>query len=215
MYENVCVVIVHYRTPDLLDIAVESLRKHYPNVSLLIVDNEPDDRSREKSEKLVAQHPSCTRLLTIEKNIYHGPGMHQAIAAINHDFVFFLDSDTETKTGGFLEGMLSRFDTQKVYGVGRIDTVNKRGFHSADGTPIVLSPFMMLRRKLYFMFPPFEHHGMPTFKNFFAAQQQGYELKNFPIDTYISHTGRGTASRYGYGLGVRGKIEYVLNKFGL
>jgi hypothetical protein len=74
---------------------------------------------------------------------------------------------------------------------------------------------MMLRRKLYHEFPAFEHRGMPTLRNFAAAQRQGYVLKSFPVEKYIAHFGRGTASRYGYGLGMRGKVDYVLNKLGL
>ena len=111
--------------------------------------------------------------------------------------------------------MIAEFASQKVYAVGLIDTVNKRGFHSDEGTPIVLSPYMILRRKLYHEFPPFEHRGMPTLRNFAAAQRQGYLLRTFPVEKYVAHFGRGTASRFGYGLGMRGKVDYVLNKLGL
>mgnify|MGYP001592966209 FL=1 len=141
--------------------------------------------------------------------------MHEAMMAVDQDFVFFLDSDTETRQGGFLEKMIAEFASQKVYAVGRIDTVNKRGFHSDEGTPIVLSPYMILRRKLYHEFPPFEHRGMPTLRNFAAAQRQGYLLRTFPVEKYVAHFGRGTVSRFGYGLGMRGKVDYVLNKLGL
>lgn len=215
MSENVCVVIVNYQTPDLLETAVESFRKFYPTVSLLIADNGSHDRSRPTMTKLAANHPTCTRTVFLEKNIFHGPAMHRAIDVVSHEHVFFLDSDTETKQGGFLEEMIAEFASDKVYAIGRMDRVNNRGFHSDKGTPIVLSPYMMLRRKLYHVFPPFEHRGMPTLKNFAAAQRQGYVLKNFPIEEYIAHFGRGTASRYGYGLGMRGKIDFVLNKLGL
>jgi GT2 family glycosyltransferase len=215
MSENICVVIVNYQTPDLLETAVQSFRKFYPAVSLLLTDNGSHDRSRAIITKLAANRPTCTRTVFLEKNIFHGPAMHEAMMAVDQDFVFFLDSDTETQQGGFLEKMTAEFTSERMYGVGRIDTVNRRGFHSAKGTPIILSPYMMLRRKPYFEFPPFEHRGMPTLRNFSAAQRHGYMLKSFPVETYIAHAGRGTASRYGYGLGVRGRIDYVLNKFGL
>jgi GT2 family glycosyltransferase len=215
MSENVSVAIVNYQTPDLLETAVESFRKFYPSVSLLITDNGSNDRSRALITKLAADHPTCTRTVFLQKNIFHGPAMHEAMLTIDQDFVFFLDSDTETRQGGFLEKMIAEFASEKVYAVGRIDIVNNRGFHSGKGTPIVLSPYMMLRRKLYHNFPRFEHRGMPTLRNFATAQGNGYELKSFPIEKYVTHFGRGTASRYGYGLGLRGKIDYVLNKLGL
>jgi GT2 family glycosyltransferase len=215
MSENVCVVIVNYQTPDLLETAVKSFRKFYPAVSLLINDNGSNDRSSTTIAKLAADHPTSTRTAFLKRNIFHGPAMHEAMTAVEQDFVFFLDSDTETRQGGFLEKMIAEFASDKVYAVGRIDTVNRRGFHSGEGTSIVLSPYMMLRRKLYHNFPPFEHRGIPTLRNFAAAQRQGYVLKSFPVERYIQHFGRGTSSRYGYGLGIRGKVDYVLNKLGL
>jgi GT2 family glycosyltransferase len=212
---DLCVVCINFQTPDLLEVAVESFRKFYPAMPLLLVDNGSKDTSTEKIHQLEKKYSGFTRSLLIEKNVFHGPAMHRAIDTVSNEHVFFLDSDTETRQGGFLEKMIAEFTPQKVYAVGRIDTVNRRGFHSDEGTPIVLSPFMMLRRKLYHEFPAFEHRGMPTLRNFAAAQRQGYVLKSFPVEKYIAHFGRGTASRYGYGLGMRGKVDYVLNKLGL
>ncbi len=212
---DLCVVCINFQTPDLLEVAIESFRKFYPTTPLLLVDNGSKDASTEKIRQLEKKFSGFTRSLLIEKNIFHGPAMHQAINMVSNEHVFFLDSDTETRQGGFLEQMIAELASDNVYAVGRMDTVNKRGFHSNTGTSTVLSPYMMLRRKLYHNFPSFEHRGMPTLRNFTAAQRQGYVLKSFPIEKYIAHFGRGTASRYGYGLGMRGKIDYVLNKLGL
>jgi hypothetical protein len=74
---------------------------------------------------------------------------------------------------------------------------------------------MMLRVRDYHLFPPFEHHGMPTLKHFSAAVAQGYELADFPTREYVRHFGRGTAMRYGYGLGLKSKVDFLLNKLGL
>lgn len=213
--EDLCVICINFQTPDLLDVAVESFRKFYPITPVLLVDNGSKDASQEKIQQLEKKYPGCTHSLLMKKNIFHGPAMHLAIETISTEHVFFLDSDTETRQGGFLEKMIAEFSSEKVYAVGRIDIVNKRGFHSDNGTPIVLSPYMMLRRKLYHEFPSFEHRGMPTLRNFAAAQRQGYMLKSYPVENHVAHFGRGTASRFGYGLGVRGKFDYVLNKLGL
>ena len=212
---DLCVVCINFQTPDLLEVAIGSFRKFYPTTQLLLVDNGSKDNSADRIRQLEKNYSGFTKSLLIEKNIFHGPAMDRAITMVSNEHVFFLDSDTETRQGGFLEKMISEFASQKVYAVGRIDTVNKRGFHSQRGTPIVLSPYMMLRRTLYHDFPPFEHRGMPTLRNFASAQGKGYELKSFPVEKYIVHFGRGTASRYGYGLGIQGKVDYVLNKLGL
>ena len=35
------------------------------------------------------------------------------------------------------------------------------------------------------------------------------------MDDYIDHLWRGTASKFGYGLGLKGKFDYLLNKLGI
>jgi len=215
--KDISTVIVSYRTPDLLETAAESFRKFYPDIELIIVDNGSNDRSIEIIEKLVKSNSGKTKSILLDKNYYHGPAMDQAMKSLEKEIVFFLDTDTETIRGGFVESMLNEFNRDgKVYGVGRIDRVNKRGFAAEDGTiTILLSPYMMLRRKMYFDLPPFVHHGMPTMQNFSAARAKGYLLRNFEIESYIKHYGRGTASKFGYRLGFRGKLDYLLNKVGL
>lgn len=51
--------------------------------------------------------------------------------------------------------------------------------------------------------------------NFKAARENGYKLLHFPMDKYIDHLWRGTASKYGYKLGLKGKLDYLLNRLGL
>jgi hypothetical protein len=74
---------------------------------------------------------------------------------------------------------------------------------------------MLVKRESYLSLPPFVRHGAPCLANMRAAAAQGLTLSNFPVEEYVHHEGRGTASRHGYKLGVRGKINHVLNKLGL
>jgi glycosyltransferase involved in cell wall biosynthesis len=216
MSDRVCAIIINFQTPDILRGAVESFRAFYPNVPVLIVDNGSRDTSPEVEREIRDRWPGVTTLLFLPKNIFHGPAMHRALQEVKHEYVLFIDSDTRTLMGGFIENMVRIFDTSsQIYGVGRFQTVNRRGFKSVQGISILLPAYMMLRKSLYEKFPSFCHHGMPVLKNFYTAQAQGYLLKEFPIENYIEHTWRGTASRYGYSLGVRGKIDFLLNKIGL
>jgi cellulose synthase/poly-beta-1,6-N-acetylglucosamine synthase-like glycosyltransferase len=216
MYKDLTVVVVNFQTPDLLERSIRSLRQYYPDQIVLIVDNGSRDDSASFIKQLVAAFPASTNSLLLKRNIFHGPAMHQAIAHLHTPYVFFLDSDTEVTLGGFLEPMMSEFQSDRaVYAVGKMGHVNKRGFAAHEGIPIVLSPYMILRKEMYVGLPPFEHHGMPTLKNFSAAHDRGMVVKDFPIDRFIRHKGRGTASRFGYGLGIKGKVDYVLNKLGL
>ncbi len=215
-FDDVSTVIVNYRTPELLETAATSFRKFYPNIELVILDNGSKDRSLEVITTLVGKSPAKTKAMLLDRNYYHGPAMDRAMRSVDKEIVFFLDTDTETYRGGFIELMLGELSKdEKIYGIGRVDKVNRRGFATKDGTiEILLSPYMMLRRKLYLPLSPFIHHGMPTLQNFSAAGRNGYSLRNFDIASYVKHYGRGTASKFGYRLGFRGKLNFFLNKAG-
>jgi hypothetical protein len=63
--------------------------------------------------------------------------------------------------------------------------------------------------------PPFELHGAPVLQNMRGAVEKGFLLINVMLDEYVHHDGRGTAGRFGYGLGIKGRLNYLLNLFGL
>ena len=215
-FDDICAVFVNYRTPDLLEKAVTSFRGFYPEIDAVIVDNGSKDESLDVIKRLRDSAPTKVRPDLLDRNYFHGPAMDRVMRSSEKKAVFFLDTDTETYRGGFIEKMLDEMNRgEDVYGVGRIGTVNKRGFPAQDGTKILISAYMMLRTRIYPKLLPFVHHGMPTLDNFGDAVAKGYRLIGLDMDSYIHHRGRGTASRFGYGLGLRGKIDYALNKVGL
>lgn len=212
----VSAVVIHFQTPDLLTTAVESFRAFYPDVDLLIVDNGSKDGSGDMVRRLVRRWPRATRAEFLERNIYHGPALHHALQLVDGEYVFVFDSDTVVERGGFIELMAERLDSDPAtYAVGRVDHANKRGFLAAHGVPFPRTAYMMIRRSQYLQLQPFHHHGQPTLANFAAARERGLRVESFPIESYVRHIGRGTASRFGYGLGLRGKLDYLLNKLGL
>jgi glycosyltransferase involved in cell wall biosynthesis len=212
----VSAAVVNYQTPDLLEAAVESFCRMYPRVPLLIIDNGSRDGSPALIHGLHAARPGQITTLLLEENRYHGPAMHVAMQQLHTPYVYIFDSDTETERGGFLEAMTALLaDEETRYGAGQIVHVNKRGFAARSGVPVLASAHMLLKRDLYHQLPPFVHHGLPALANFAAAAARGYRLCAFPIQAYVRHLGRGTADRYGYGLGVRSKLDFLLNKLGL
>lgn len=211
---RVSAAVVHYQTPDLLDEAVGSFCACYPHVPVAIVDNGSRDTSRETIEGLCRRHEHVSAIL-LEENRYHGPAMDLALRRLDSEFVFLLDSDTKTHGGGFLEKMVELCAVPDVYGAGKVVRVNRRGFANRSGTPVLVSAHMLIDRALYLELPPFVHHGLPALRNFQAAEKVGYRLVDYPVDEFVEHLGRGTAERYGYGLGWRGRVDYVLNKLGL
>lgn len=212
--DRVYAVVVHYQTPDLLETAVRSFCGVYPAIPVLVVDNGSEDASRTVIEDLRREFGSVSALL-LDRNVYHGPAMDRAIRAVESDYVFLLDSDTVTKAGGFLEEMVQLCEPEPVYAVGQVVDVNRRGFAAGSGTPVTASAYMLIDRAKYLSLPPFIHHGLPVLQNFQAASEAGYRVVDYPIARFIEHLGRGTAERYGYGLGIRSRIDYLLHKLGL
>lgn len=211
----VAAAVVNYQTPDLLETAVRSFHRMYPDVHLLIIDNGSSDESPEVIAALERElGPSISSKL-LPENRYHGPAMDLALRDLDARFVYLFDSDTETTRGGFLEEMIEKGTPDDVYGVGKVAHVNQRGFAARSGVPVLVSAFMLLKRDLYLKLPPFVHHGLPALENFRAAAGRSYGLVPYPIEEYVTHFGRGTAERYGYGLGLRSRLDYLLNKLGL
>lgn len=206
--------VVNYQTPDLLGDAVRSFKEHYPDVPLLIVDNGSEDGSPALVGRLARELPA-TEALRLEENIFHGPAMHRALTHLGAGHVYVFDSDTVTRRGGFLEEMQALLTASPTaYAAGQIVRVNRRGFRADDGVPVPASAYMLLDRARYLTLPPFIHHGLPVLENMTAAHARGLTLESFPVESYVDHLGRGTAARYGYGLGLRSRLDYLLNRLG-
>jgi len=215
---DITTVIINFQTPDLLDRAVRSFKRFYPETPLIIIDNGSKDLGQSCSSDLsFGEEFESTEGVFLETNIFHGPAMDLAIKEyVNTKYVFFLDSDTVTKKGGFLEEMDEIISSEReIYGMGEIIKANKRGYKSETGKEILLTPYMLINTDLYSSLRPFIHHGQPTLHNFSDAASKGFMLKAYKISDYIDHIWRGTADRFGYGLGFKGKLDYLLNKLGL
>lgn len=151
--------------------------------------------------------------------MHHGPAMDQALRYLDCKYVLFMDSDCEVVRGGFVEPMVDILDRDSTaYATGKRIFMNKRGFDvvaSEQSYPYIRPICMLIKRELYITLPPFQRHGAPCLENMTAAVDRGLSLIDFPVLDYVRHAGRGTASRYGYNLGWRGRLNYFLNKIGL
>lgn len=219
MASDVTVVIINYNTPDLTGRAVRSLRTYVPDIPLLIIDNGSEPGNRPELESLAALRPEKTTVIFNADNLHHGPAMDQALHVLTTPYVLFLDSDCEVLTGGWIERMAAMADASSgIYAVGKKIFMDDRGFDIADrpgAHPYIRPICMLVRREAYLRYPPFERHGAPCLRNFIAAHAAGEELVHCPVEDFVYHAGRGTASRHGYALGLRGKINQLLHMFGL
>ena len=212
---QVTVVMVHYRTPDLLSEAVESFYAHYPDVTMWIMENGSQQEEVDRLlEQLISKY-STLRVHTFHHNRFHGPAMDYALRnQVTTPFTFLLDSDTKTVKRGFLEEMLHEMMIKEAYSMGSLIGVNHRGFKDETGIRIPLTPYFMIRTDRYSLYPPFIHHGQPTLAHFEKALSSGERVLTYPIEQYIEHKWRGTASRYGYQLGWKARLDFLLNKLG-
>ncbi|HCI69806.1 MAG TPA: hypothetical protein DHV30_04090, partial [Balneola sp.] len=95
---DITTVIINFQTPDLLDRAVRSFKRFYPEIPLIIIDNGSKDFGQSKKLiKSFGEEFESTEGVFLETNIFHGPAMDLAIKEyVNTKYVFFLDSDTVT-----------------------------------------------------------------------------------------------------------------------
>jgi GT2 family glycosyltransferase len=216
MQDQITAAVINFQTPDLLEIAVRSFNRVYPEVPLLIIDNGSKDDSVDRLKKLSSEiGPVITELFN-EENVFHGPAMDQAMKTATSEYVYIFDSDTVTLDGGFLEEMLEILSSEpRSLAIGKRVSVNKRGFLSTGGIPVPVSAYMLLRKSLYMQLSPFEHHGLPVLKCCTEAARKGWRISPFDIDSYVRHDGRGTAKKFGYGLGWKSRVNYLLNRLGL
>lgn len=210
---DVTTLIVNYRTYKLTARCVESFLYHYSEADIILIDNGSCDESTEYFRTLAEENPNISSIINKE-NIYHGPALDQGIRASRSPLVFTLDSDCEIKRGGFLEEMLMFFNHPNMYAVGNMVYMDRFGYEVLQAKrgchPYIHPSRMLLDRAKYLGLERFIHHGSPAIKNMRHALHIGYRLIDFPVDAYIDHIGRGTNSLYGYNLGMRHKVEYVL-----
>lgn len=216
---GITAIIVNYKTADLTRRAVESFLHWYPNTRLVLIDNGSRDSSTGYIARMARRFENVTCILN-QANRYHGPAMDQGIRSAATRHIFTLDSDCCVQKGGFLEEMIELFDDPGLYATGRRVYMDRFGFEKEFRAGKKLIPYvcpyaMMLDRKKYLRMSVFFHHGSPCLENMRDAQRQGYRVSSFAIERFVFHQGRGTCSRYGYGLGPRTLIESLLSRIDL
>ena len=212
-------VIINYQTPDLTVIAIRLVREYYPGLPILLIDNGSRDDSRAILESVSTGMTGPVKTIFNASNIHHGPAMDLAVHSVASPYILFLDSDCQVRRGGFLEKMISQMaESANYYAVGKKIFMDRRGFDISErpgAIPYIRPICMLLRREYYLALPPFRHHGAPCLENMKEAARRGLGLLDFPIADFVDHLGRGTAGRYGYQLGWRGKMNHLLHKLGL
>ena len=223
--DDITVLVVNFRTEALTRRCVETLRAHYPDLRLLLIDNGSGDASTSYVRALGDRDPAARTILN-PRNLYHGPALDQGVRAAETRYVFTLDSDCETLSGGFLEQMLEPFADPRTYAVGELRYKNRYGHTYGYGyagygeleesrrrsrIPYVHPYAMLLDRAKYLTLEPFVHHGAPAIRNMRAARRAGLRAVDFPVAEFILHHERGTSAHHGYG--ARGRARLVIEGY--
>ncbi len=208
--DSITALIVNYQTPHLTRMAVWSLRSLYPELSIVLIDNNssPDIYT---SLQQTADEAGGVNLILNDRNVHHGPAMHQGIGLCNTDWVLLFDSDCIAYRTGFIEKMFN-IAQDGAYMTGHLQHIDEHGYNANDRTknpvPYIHPRCALLNVSLYHTLPPFEKHGAPCMTNQRAALKKQYRLEHFPADLYIYHFARGTIDATGsYHLGLSGQIN--------
>ncbi len=215
MQSAITAIIVNYCTYDLTRMAVWSLHGHYPELKIWIVDNASPDDSGDKLEAL-AQELDRVEVVINSRNVHHGPAMDQLARAVETPYFLTFDSDAILYRPGLLEKMLDSI-TSDTYAVGHLMLLNQNGFNTTDNTGIAYAhPFCSLfHTETYRKFTPFQKDGSPCFHNQRAAQEKGWVIKGFPVQSYVFHFWKGTVDHIGgHRLGWRSKLNQLLHRLG-
>jgi hypothetical protein len=216
---SVTAVIINYKTPDLTLRAIATFKAAYPAVKTLLIDNGSGVEFADVMVTIRSSWPDV-ELTVNAKNLHHGPAMDQAMGLVLTPWVLFLDSDCEVLKPGFIEVLMEQcMGNKDAYAAGTLFYMNKRGFvvqkDKRGAIPYIHPYCALLKKELYGTLPPFELHGSPALRNMTAAGEKGYALVDVPLEAYVKHEFRGTAGRFGYGLGIKGRLNFLLNRIGL
>lgn len=192
MEKSVEICSVNFKTPDLIEKLIESVRSECNN-PIRIIDGSDTEEHQRLIRIVCADY--MVELNQLGYNIHHGRGMDYIMNTTKYDWVLLIDSDSSIKSG-LLEVL--RYD--KPYcGFGM--QVNQFGINVPKGI-LYLHPHFLLVNTWHYRTHDwkFIHHGAPAIQ---VMAMLPDEEKNVIDDKYLelfNRGGRGTVNRFGYNL---------------
>lgn len=197
VYEKVTVILINHKTKKLTNEARRTLMAYYPKLPLILIDNGSSDESTLYVKTVGEMYDNITAVLN-GKNIGHGPAMNQGIALAKTRYVFLYDSDASLRAGGLLEAMIAEFKkNSNLYAIGWLRGVDKwsgvpTGKKGGNVISYIHPHAAMIDREKFLQLTPMENSGAPCTANMRSALTKGFELRDFPVQKYVTHLVAGT-----------------------
>lgn len=193
---DITIITVNYRTPDLIEECIKSFRSFYPQVKYLTIDNGGCQQSLEFLRGM--KNSGDIQLVENSYNKYHGPTLHQGLFLTSTQYAFLLDSDTRTEKDGFLENMLEKFKKDSnLFALGNLIIVNDNGVKANEGTPYIHPFACLLDVEKYHTLSSFRQSGAPAIATMKSVQRSDYNVEHYPIYDYVYHKIAGTRGHFG------------------
>lgn len=140
---RVSVVIVHYRTPDVLAVCLERLGENLRGTlhEILVVDNAPLD---DAAEKLCAGRPGIAYIKNA-RNIGFGRAVNQGLAAGRGEYFLVLNPDVEVREGS-VEELIAQMERDPSAGIVAPKLLNEDGSLQHSCRTFYTLPVFLLRR---------------------------------------------------------------------
>lgn len=194
---DITAIVVNFKTKHLIKQAVQTFRKFYPDVPLIIIDNASRDSS---TEWISSKDGGNIRAIINGNNIGHGPALDIGMKECLTRYAFTFDSDIRFNRGGFLQLMQQSIDGK--YAIGWLRWVNYNGvaargnFDKKKLLPYVHPCFALFDVDVYRKLCPFVNKGAPLIDNMRSARSSGYLVASFPFEKYADHLVAGTRRLY-------------------
>lgn len=186
---DITAITVNYMTTDLIEQSINSFRSFYPETPIIIIDNSNFDDSTEWIYKFAKQDRN-TSLIIMNRNMHHGPGMHQGILLANTKKILLFDTDITFLKDGLLETMIKCAPPNRWYGVGNIEMCR--------GAKYVHPRCMLLNKEEYLKHNQFIRHGAPCIRAMLQLRDlREPVLVDFDCYRFVLHEKRGTVKRTG------------------
>ena len=202
--DNIEIISVHYKTPDLIYNQYKSVRNFYPNLPYKIIDGS------DNNVKYFEDIEKNDTLFTVDRfgyNIHHGPGMDHAIRNSKYEYLLILDSDVSLKKR-VIEHL---FDNFKGYATGKLIKIDstghekwqKKGENPNNFIYTYIHPYcMLINKNEYIKYKPFKKHGAPCIDAMIDLYDNNKTdmLNGVIIEDYVDLKIRGTRSVWGINL---------------